>query len=779
MKKYLIKGALALFSGGLLFSCAEKESEYVPLAQQKSKAFEDVFQEIYGDVDPYQDWGFSSGKVVIDPNDSTQVVEVVDLDANISVTRTKAFSRSGARTRGKWTTEPYCDTDGKFWVDNYGYYPPAKITPEEWAAVYEEFSKVHEDRGESVRFTDYFVQQVHSSKDNPLNVYPYFPDQTGASSTVNAWDHMDQLVCGLKNTHGNNFNGCADPGLIDIWDGVSYGGGDGKQKVVDTDSVQLLLNCDTKRFGYYNSLDSKYHYEYIILEVNGAYYVGFDFCASYSFKTMNDDGTFVKSNYEQDPGESRDPNFNGYQPISNTEIKYNDDGTIKGYEGGDKDVHRDHIYNDWIIKITPALIVEPEPEIDYEYPVYEDVEWEQVERGRVFCEDLGQATREDLDYNDVVFDAIIFKKVSTERMWQVRFVDGEKADSVECQSEPGGTKTYPQVSTNYYANVELLAAGGTIPVTIQGNLEDSETYQVHDQFDPTADIATMVNTRDNNSTAYGSFEERDPVQLGDIEKNFQATLPNGDTEDFNVKLFEIDYPDDFQAIKQIKIVSRFGEAQQAQELKSERGEKPRKFMAPYGTKWTSERKNISLAYPLFGQWVKNEVTRDVCFSSDNTNPDYLYSGAYKSNGLKLPLVMKARRSYVAGIEHDIWSGDKEYGNSWNLENLDTKPVTKDFDKFYPGDRLRFYGTKIKDDAWITVVIGDIKPYFVDSEFPNYTLDPQGNKIPLELDKTSCIEVMLDEYSANLLNSEIRDGKLTFQVQGRNFTLTRICRVLFN
>ena len=33
MKKYLITGALALFTGAFLFSCAEKETEYVPLAQ--------------------------------------------------------------------------------------------------------------------------------------------------------------------------------------------------------------------------------------------------------------------------------------------------------------------------------------------------------------------------------------------------------------------------------------------------------------------------------------------------------------------------------------------------------------------------------------------------------------------------------------------------------------------------------------------------------------------------------------------------------------------------
>ena len=65
MKKYLVKGALALFGGAFLFSCAEKESEYVPLAQQKVKAFEDVFKEIYGDIDPYQDWGFNTESAMV------------------------------------------------------------------------------------------------------------------------------------------------------------------------------------------------------------------------------------------------------------------------------------------------------------------------------------------------------------------------------------------------------------------------------------------------------------------------------------------------------------------------------------------------------------------------------------------------------------------------------------------------------------------------------------------------------------------------------------------
>ena len=96
MKKYLVKGALALFGGAFLFSCAEKESEYVPLAQQKVQAFEDVFKEVYGDIDPYQDWGFSSGKVEVDTSDPSQVVEVVDLGGDVAVTRTAAFGGMNA-----------------------------------------------------------------------------------------------------------------------------------------------------------------------------------------------------------------------------------------------------------------------------------------------------------------------------------------------------------------------------------------------------------------------------------------------------------------------------------------------------------------------------------------------------------------------------------------------------------------------------------------------------------------------------------------------------------
>ena len=41
MKKYLIKGLLALVVGGFTASCADKDGEYVPMDQQKEAAYAD------------------------------------------------------------------------------------------------------------------------------------------------------------------------------------------------------------------------------------------------------------------------------------------------------------------------------------------------------------------------------------------------------------------------------------------------------------------------------------------------------------------------------------------------------------------------------------------------------------------------------------------------------------------------------------------------------------------------------------------------------------------
>lgn len=93
-------------------------------------------------------------------------------------------------------------------------------------------------------------------------------------------------------------------------------------------SIQKVVNGSSRHWQYHNSLDSKMHDEYVIVCIKGNYYIGFDFWAT-----------------------GQNPNQ-----------KENGDG----------------IFNDWIVKITPAY------------------------NKMIIAEDLG-VEDSDFDYNDVVF----------------------------------------------------------------------------------------------------------------------------------------------------------------------------------------------------------------------------------------------------------------------------------------------------------------------------------------------------------------------------------------
>lgn len=94
-------------------------------------------------------------------------------------------------------------------------------------------------------------------------------------------------------------------------------------------SIQKVVNGSTSHWQYHNSLDSKFHDEYVIVCINGNYYVGFDFLA------------------------------NG--------------------QNSNQQEARNGIYNDWIVKVTPAY------------------------NKMIIAEDLGVSSGSDFDYNDVVF----------------------------------------------------------------------------------------------------------------------------------------------------------------------------------------------------------------------------------------------------------------------------------------------------------------------------------------------------------------------------------------
>ncbi len=377
-------------------------------------------------------------------------------------------------------------------------------------------------------------------------------------------------------------------------------------------------------------------------------------------------------------------------------------------------------------------------------------EWDQVtdQSGRIFCEDLGKAAREDLDYNDVVFDVIIWKHTLTLQpmksttTWTTK--DGVKDSEQTSTPVKNGT---PTSTDTYYAQIQLLAAGGTLPLTVAGK-------EVHNAFG--FGETTMVNTRDANSTAFGPYEFKDPdkypVYIGDISK----TVP------FKGKTYNLKLTAGIRHAKDVRIVVYYDKAQVAQ-LKADEGEPPHKLFVPFNTQWTSERKPLNLAYPNFKRYVV-----DSSSSSWVANPqtDFLYDKTATGLG-SMPKVMKTKST--SNYESmDILTSESYPYTTWGL-----KEIVLNVDKFYPGDRLRFYGSGINRESYITVVFADnSRPYFVDTKFAES--DKNGN-----YPSTACIEVLLDEvYCDKLNNSKDKNGKIMLQVQGRNFTLDKIARVPF-
>ena len=779
MKKYLIKVALALFAGAFLCSCAEKESEYVPLAQQKIKAFDEVFKEVFGDnIDPYQDWGFNSAALKLDPNDSTMVMEVIDVTDGEANTRTGArpFARN-ARTRS------HINVNGNEWEEI------PECTAEEAQAVYDYVNMTRAQmKAAGHKYTEkfpkniqtYFVTQVWTGTDGYNNYENNGTPITGSG-------HMDELsfamdadaklsgkIAGSRVgnwAHINNFNAASNR---------NFGGN------------TLVENGGTFDFAYNNSEDSKFHNKWIAIDgknitdskgVNhaGKYYICFDFIAwsdnSYTVFEVPE----LNNNKINIPGawhnvqEAIDAGFTTvtYDDWS-TGSKVTKDITVGAdwkwtqVVQGNMCYPCNDVYTDWIVRLVEASEWTPVPKDEPHQTVVEY--WTPLEAGRVFCEDLGRASREDLDYNDLVFDARTWKYEKYTINWNWHYTDTNDTNPATMEK----TDSIP-TETKYYADIKLLAAGGTIPITILNN------RQVHSLFVDPVDVATMVNTRDNNSSVYGTFDVRSAIEVGDAAQGDERkdfTTKDGDS--FTLWLIP-----GYEHIKDIPIYSSFDSESQIAELNANQGAAPHKILVKYGTtKWTSERKNIALAYPNFTNYVSGEINNTGWV--DEFNPAYLYDQPVNNEYSPAPMIFKSTKEIVGDTELEIWSGTQAFGSNWNYASTESPYDHYMGAKFYPGDRIRFHGIVTADgnvDAdqpYITVTfLDDSKPFLVDTQFAERKKRMVGDKEEWYYPSTAYVEIMLDEYFCSKLNnSKNSDGQLTLHVQGRGFTLTKIGYVPF-
>lgn len=225
---------------------------------------------------------------------------------------------------------------------------PNTTSDAEVAAVKAEFDKqiLNYVSVSNINYDSYFVQQIWHG-----NAVHSGTDQNGQVVEVVGGDKVDYL-CADGNDHFYNFN----------YSDFSNG----------TGGMMLIYDSNTNKFGYHNSYDNADYYDnFRLVELNGNYYVGFDF------------------------------ESNG---------------------ADEKNVARDYIFNDWIVKIIPGN-GGGTPVPNYEH-------W------RIMCEDLGNT--HDFDFNDLVYDV---------------YYTGEE--------------------DNYTAHITLQAAGGTLPIYI-GDYEAHE-----------------------------------------------------------------------------------------------------------------------------------------------------------------------------------------------------------------------------------------------------------------------------------------------------------------
>lgn len=253
-------------------------------------------------------------------------------------------------------------------VDPYNLNVPKPLTQKQKDFVTEWFTNTLNPNSIAINWTDYFAQQV--------------------SSTIYG-NHMDALYDNGDNynNHVYNFNSgnCSE---------TNVQGSDGQWK----DRIMLMQGQSTTSFSYHETVSNTTWYDHYVII----------------------------------PGEVIDPTNSLNEESIHGMFFLGFDYEAYKFEGSLDNVKRDYYFNDWIVKLTPAIPTKPEPL-------------------RIMAEDLGSIG--DFDFNDVVFDVYI----NYNQWWH----------------------------GNDYGIIILHAAGGTMPLYV-------DNHEVHKEFNvPTTQ---MVNT---------------------------------------------------------------------------------------------------------------------------------------------------------------------------------------------------------------------------------------------------------------------------------------------
>ena len=487
MKKYLIRGALALVVCGCMISCQDHDEFVGNVIQAKTQAFDEAFVEAYGEIQPGHDWGFGSvGQA--------------------------ARTRSGSAECIK---------------KDYTNFPrdiePAAISNSERAYVKKWFEDNSGLSETGFDFTNFFIQHVWGQAAKEYTVWYQNSQNNNAQEDYTETATMDYFEVGDGTTYCHVLDFNANSG--GTW-GIVY-----------------MKNSSALSFGFHSTWgDNRLYHNFKCAHIQGT----------------ADDGTVIDGYYV------------GLAMYGEKE----DNGTRKLNE------YEKNIADDWILKIVPGVSGSSEtPTIPQVYVVDEGTTpsayyevWtgkKVVDIGRVMAEDLGSSDKNDMDYNDVVFEARIVRPYT-----EIRKKDSESSSAYETVSNVtiNGTNYYAG-EESAYANIKLLAAGGTIPIEVAG-------IDVHNAFGGEIGKTTMINTENPNMTN-GTYATRGATDLEKV----------GGSKDF-----------DYSSIDDIPITAQFANNTV---IIDNSGSVPHKIRVPTEAPWPIERVEMNTAYGnKFGSGLK-------------------------------------------------------------------------------------------------------------------------------------------------------------------------------
>lgn len=579
MKRYLIKGALALIAGLFITSCShETEVDFVPIQDQRTQEFDKAFKEAFtSNIAPNQDWGFSTAN----------------------------YLSSRAGTRG---------TRGEVVKPDMTNYPssiaPGPLEPGEAEYVTNWFATNPGFSHETLTWTNYFVQHV-SYKQQEQGIWyhrdPLHPEND--RDEVKTYNFtLDQLKVGSDQTHVLDYNAtkCANKAIAD----TRY------IKGSDTNDFSVLISWGTS--------NESHLYKLAKITYNGKtnYYVGFTAWGE-------------KSN-------------NGTEELGAQRKTYCDDWIIKIVPGEGQTIPEG--------PDTPGTeVTPPASETEHYTAKHRTTKTEYFKKrilldyGRVFCEDLGgnyNSNRKDFDYNDVVFDAYLYKEVEYKRetvydtyevtvKWKGhlpkmengtyvydnnnQLVYDENETEIEVSkytSEPeyvsGPIESPVEGADNratFKADICLIACGATKPIKVGASNDVNEVHKAFGGYS----VDCMINTFDENTEKGGGFGYHvvaEPVGPEDYSGVFRLVdITSEVTDKEHPSIADIPVYVQWDGISATKVVAPTGAV-------------PQKFMSRDKDNWTSERCFLGDAYPSFTNWVSQPNKK----FSTGANGSYLYNG---------------------------------------------------------------------------------------------------------------------------------------------------------